>query len=210
MNENQADFLYKIVLIGDSGVGKSNILSRFVRDEFIGEMRSTIGVEFAVRNIKIDDKIVRLQIWDTAGQERYRAITSAYYRGAIGALVVYDISNKKSFENLPKWLDELRKYTSDKSFITIIGNKSDLSHLRQITTIEVENFCRENNFCFLETSALTKNNIDLAFQNLVLEIYNKNKEDFIPQEPNIVVKNLEEFNNIDLYQEPQNRHNTCC
>merc|ERR1711907_378507 len=104
--DDEYDFLYKVVLIGDSGVGKSNLLSRFTRNEFNLETKSTIGVEFATRSIQADGRTIKAQIWDTAGQERYRAITSAYYRGAVGALVVYDISKKQTFENVDRWLTE--------------------------------------------------------------------------------------------------------
>ena len=102
------DYLFKVVVIGDSGVGKSNLLSRFTRNEFNLESKSTIGVEFATRTVSMEGKTIKAQIWDTAGQERYRAITSAYYRGAVGALVVYDITKDVSFTNVSKWLAELK------------------------------------------------------------------------------------------------------
>uniref|UniRef100_A0A3Q3ENT8 RAB11a, member RAS oncogene family, like n=1 Tax=Labrus bergylta TaxID=56723 RepID=A0A3Q3ENT8_9LABR len=106
--DDEYDFLFKVVLIGDSGVGKSNLLSRFTRNEFNLESKSTIGVEFATRSIQVDGKTIKAQIWDTAGQERYRAITSAYYRGAVGALLVYDIAKHLTYENMERWLKELR------------------------------------------------------------------------------------------------------
>jgi len=102
--DDDYDYLFKVVIIGDSGVGKSNLLSRFTRNEFHLDSKSTIGVEFATRSIQHDGKIIKAQIWDTAGQERYRAITSAYYRGAVGALLVYDISKRLTFENVERWL----------------------------------------------------------------------------------------------------------
>ena len=102
------DYLFKVVVIGDSGVGKSNLLSRFTRNEFNLESKSTIGVEFATRTVSMEGKTIKAQIWDTAGQERYRAITSAYYRGAVGALVVYEITKDVSFTNVSKWLAELK------------------------------------------------------------------------------------------------------
>jgi len=107
-NDDEYDFLFKIVLIGDSGVGKSNLLSRFTRNEFNLESKSTIGVEFATKSITTENKTIKAQIWDTAGQERYRAITSAYYRGAVGALLVYDIAKRTSYDNVSRWLKELR------------------------------------------------------------------------------------------------------
>lgn len=108
--EKEHDHLYKIVLIGDSAVGKSNILSRFTKNEFNAESKTTIGVEFATKNVTMDSKKVKLQVWDTAGQERFRSMASAYYRGALGALLVYDITRRNTFENLDKWVKELKNY----------------------------------------------------------------------------------------------------
>uniref|UniRef100_A0A4W5LS69 Ras-related protein Rab-25 n=1 Tax=Hucho hucho TaxID=62062 RepID=A0A4W5LS69_9TELE len=125
------DFLFQtLVLIGDSGVGKSNLLSRFTRNEFNLESKSTIGVEFATRSIHVEGKTVKAQIWDTAGQERYRAITSAYYRGAVGALLVYDIAKHLTYENAERWLKELQDHADSNIVIMLVGNKSDLRHLR--------------------------------------------------------------------------------
>lgn len=165
------EYLYKIVLIGDSGVGKSNLLSRFTRDEFNLESRSTIGVEFATRTLEIDGKRVKAQIWDTAGQERYRAITSAYYRGAVGALIVYDISKTESYESVSRWLKELREHADANIIIELVGNKSDLDHLRAVPTDEAKNFANENSLLFTEASALNANNVDLSFHQLLKNIY---------------------------------------
>lgn len=129
-----------MVLIGDSGVGKSNLLSRFTRNEFNLDSKSTIGVEFATRSIQIDNKTIKAQIWDTAGQERYRAITSAYYRGAVGALLVYDISKSLSFENVTRWLKELRDHADSNIVIMLVGNKTDQRHLRAVPTEDGKNF----------------------------------------------------------------------
>lgn len=129
-----------VVLIGDSGVGKSNLLSRFTRNEFNLDSKSTIGVEFATRSIQVDAKTIKAQIWDTAGQERYRAITSAYYRGAVGALLVYDISKHQTYENVQRWLKELRDHADANIVIMLVGNKSDLRHLRAVPTEEAKQF----------------------------------------------------------------------
>ena len=107
MEEQTKDYLFKIVLIGDSAVGKSNLLARFARDEFYPNSKSTIGVEFQTQKIEINGKVVKAQVWDTAGQERFKAVTSAYYRGAVGALLVYDISRRQTFDNVERWLNEL-------------------------------------------------------------------------------------------------------
>ncbi|KAF2156211.1 putative ras GTPase Rab11 [Myriangium duriaei CBS 260.36] len=171
MANDEYDFLFKVVLIGDSGVGKSNLLSRFTRNEFNLDTKSTIGVEFATRSIQVDAKTIKAQIWDTAGQERYRAITSAYYRGAVGALLVYDISKHQTYENVIRWLKELREHADSNIVIMLVGNKSDLRHLRAVPTEEAKQFASENNLSFIETSALDASNVELAFQNILTEIY---------------------------------------
>ncbi|KAM5474079.1 Rab GTPase ypt31 [Microsporum ferrugineum] len=167
MANDEYDFLFKVVLIGDSGVGKSNLLSRFTRNEFNLDSKSTIGVEFATRSIQVDSKTIKSQIWDTAGQERYRAITSAYYRGAVGALLVYDVSKHQTYENVTRWLKELRDHADSNIVIMLVGNKSDLRHLRAVPTDEAKQFASENNLSFIETSALDASNVELAFQNIL-------------------------------------------
>jgi len=174
--DDEYDFLFKVVLVGDSGVGKSNILSRFTRNEFNLQSKATIGVEFATRSISVDGKTLKAQIWDTAGQERYRAITSAYYRGAVGALLVYDITKGESFANLERWLKELRDHADDRIVILIVGNKSDLRHLREISEEEGKLFAEKSGVATVETSALDATNIDTAFQLLLTKIYEGMKE----------------------------------
>lgn len=173
---DEYDFLFKIVLTGDSGVGKSNILGRFTRNEFNLESKSTIGVEFATRTVNVDDKIIKAQIWDTAGQERYRAITSAYYRGAVGAMLMYDISKPETYENVNRWLSELREHAVPQITIMLVGNKCDLKHLRAVATEEAQAFAEENKLLFIETSALDNTNVDLAFQRILTEIYRHQME----------------------------------
>lgn len=119
--EEGEEYLFKIVVIGDSAVGKSNLLSRFARDEFDHNSKATIGVEFQTQVVEVDGKEIKAQVWDTAGQERFRAVTSAYYRGAVGALIVYDISRKTTFESIERWLDELNsKYCDEPLFIKVL------------------------------------------------------------------------------------------
>ncbi|XP_022644748.1 ras-related protein Rab-11B-like [Varroa jacobsoni] len=169
--EDEYDYLFKVVLIGDSGVGKSNLLSRFTRNEFNLESKSTIGVEFATRSIQVEGKTVKAQIWDTAGQERYRAITSAYYRGAVGALLVYDIAKHTTYENVERWLKELRDHADHHIVIMLVGNKNDLRHLRAVPTDEAKAFAERNNLSFIETSALDSTNVETAFQQILTDIY---------------------------------------
>lgn len=150
---------------------KSNLLSRFTRNEFNLESKSTIGVEFATRSIQTEGKTIKAQIWDTAGQERYRAITSAYYRGAVGALLVYDISKKGTFDNVERWLKELKDHADSNIVIMLVGNKCDLNHLRAVTTEEGSAFSETNGLSFIETSALDSTNVEEAFRSILSEIY---------------------------------------
>jgi len=170
-SDDEYDYLFKVVLIGDSGVGKSNLLSRFTRNEFNLESKSTIGVEFATKSIQSDNKTIKAQIWDTAGQERYRAITSAYYRGAVGALLVYDLSKRLSYENVTRWLKELRDHADPNIVIMLVGNKKDLRHMRQVTTDEAKEMCKQQKLFFIETSALADSNVATAFETILKEIY---------------------------------------
>ncbi|PKA54575.1 Ras-related protein RABA2a [Apostasia shenzhenica] len=169
--EEEYDYLFKVVLIGDSGVGKSNLLSRFTRNEFCLESKSTIGVEFATRTLQVEGRIIKAQIWDTAGQERYRAITSAYYRGALGALLVYDVTKPTTFENISRWLKELRDHADSNIVIMLIGNKTDLKHLRAVASEDAQSFAEKEGLSFIETSALEAVNVEKAFQIILAEIY---------------------------------------
>jgi len=171
VKDEDYDYLFKVVLIGDSGVGKSNLLSRFTRNEFNIESKSTIGVEFATKSIQVDSKVIKAQIWDTAGQERYRAITSAYYRGAVGALLVYDISKSITFENVERWLKELRDHAEQNIVIMLVGNKSDLRNRRVVATEDAMAYAEANHLAFVETSALDSTGVDEAFKQILTEIY---------------------------------------
>ncbi|KAK4486115.1 hypothetical protein RD792_008783 [Penstemon davidsonii] len=169
--DEECDYLFKAVLIGDSAVGKSNLLSRFAKDEFCLDSKPTIGVEFAYRNIKVGDKVIKAQIWDTAGQERFRAITSSYYRGALGALLVYDITRRSTFESLKKWLKELRHFGSSEMVIVLVGNKSDLIRSREVNLDEGQSFAQLEDLFFMETSAKENLNVEDAFLKMVTSIY---------------------------------------
>ncbi|KAJ7288000.1 hypothetical protein O6H91_Y281300 [Diphasiastrum complanatum] len=170
-SDDDYDYLFKVVLIGDSGVGKSNLLSRFTRNEFSLESKSTIGVEFATRSISVDGKLIKAQIWDTAGQERYRAITSAYYRGAVGALLIYDITRHVTFENVERWLKELKDHTDSNIVVMLVGNKSDLRHLRAVSVEDGQSFSEKEGLYFMETSALESTNVENAFKQILTQIY---------------------------------------
>ncbi|GMY22360.1 ras-related protein RGP1-like [Fagus crenata] len=169
--QQKIDYVFKVVLIGDSAVGKSQLLARFARNEFSLDSKATIGVEFQTRTLLIDHKTVKAQIWDTAGQERYRAVTSAYYRGAVGAMLVYDISKRQSFDHVAKWLEELRSHADKNIVIILVGNKSDLGSLRAVPTEDAKEFAERENLFFMETSALEATNVESAFLTILTEIY---------------------------------------
>ncbi|OHT01803.1 Ras-related protein Rab11E [Tritrichomonas foetus] len=170
MESAEPDYLIKIVLIGDSGVGKSNLLSQFARNQFNADSKTTIGVEFATKTIQIKNKTVKAQIWDTAGQERYRAITSAYYKGANGAMILYDITSSISFSSLDRWMKELRDNTDQNLVIMLIGNKSDLAQLRSVSLADGKSYAEKEKLLFFETSALEKTNVSEAFSELISTI----------------------------------------
>ncbi|KAH0714193.1 hypothetical protein KY290_009052 [Solanum tuberosum] len=166
------DYVFKVVLIGDSAVGKSQILARFARNEFSLDSKATIGVEFQTRTLVIQRKSVKAQIWDTAGQERYRAVTSAYYRGAVGALLVYDITKRQTFDHIPRWLEELRAHADKNIVIMLIGNKTDLEDQRAVPTEDAKEFAQKEGLFFLETSAMEATNVEDAFLTVLTEIFN--------------------------------------
>ncbi|MEW5298386.1 MAG: hypothetical protein WDW36_001515 [Sanguina aurantia] len=169
-------YLFKYIIIGDTGVGKSCLLLQFTDKRFQPVHDLTIGVEFGARMINIDGKQIKLQIWDTAGQESFRSITRSYYRGAAGALLVYDITRRETFNHLASWLDDARQHANPNMTIMLIGNKSDLTHRRAVTTEEGEQFAKEHGLIFLETSARTAHNVEEAFINTAREIYRKIQE----------------------------------
>lgn len=170
------DHLYKLILIGDSAVGKSNILSRFTSNKFNASSAATIGVEFTTKTltVEVQGKMIstRLQCWDTAGQERYRSITSSYYRGAHGCLLVFDVTKRTSFEHCTEWLTELRNASAGPAAckVILVGNKVDLRHLREVTTEEATAFAQQHNLAYIETSASSGHGIDDAFKRLVAEL----------------------------------------
>jgi len=157
------DTLLKILLIGDSGVGKSSLLLRFAENEFCDTFTSTIGVDFKVKTIEIGERTVKLQIWDTAGQERFRTITSSYYRGAHGILVVFDVTNPETFTNVQKWLTEVERYALEGVTKVLVGNKCDLESLRKVSRQEAQEFADQLGLIYLETSAKSASNVTEVF-----------------------------------------------
>ena len=166
------DYLFKIMIIGDSGVGKSSLLTRFADNDFKSDYLSTIGVDFKIRTTSLGDtnKVIKLQIWDTAGQERFRSITSTYYRGAHGIILVYDVTSRKSFNNLQTWLNEIRQYAQPDVPCLLVGNKTDLKTRREVEPEEGKAFADSSNMVFIETSAKTSRNVDDSFQMMAMAI----------------------------------------
>ena len=176
------DLIFKIVIIGDSGVGKTNLIGRYLKNEYKEDSKATVGVEFGEKKYEINGLKIKAQIWDTAGQERYRAITSMYYKGAKGGLIVFDLSSKSTFQNVEKWFNEIKKTADPTINLILIGNKSDLKDKRQISTEEGENKAKEMNVPYLETSALNADNADKAFDLLIQEITKKMKKEIEEEE----------------------------
>jgi small GTP-binding protein len=165
--EDDYDMIFKIVLIGDSGVGKTNILSRYIKNDFNINTKSTVGVEFGSKNLVFENYRIKAQIWDTAGQERYKSITNAYYKGAKGAFIVFDLSKKETFQNCDKWLSELNANTDSDVTVILIGNKCDLEREREVSREEAEAKAGHYSIAYIETSALQALNIDKAFNTMI-------------------------------------------
>eukprot|EP01006_Ploeotia_vitrea_P053368 TRINITY_DN67780_c6_g5_i1.p1 TRINITY_DN67780_c6_g5~~TRINITY_DN67780_c6_g5_i1.p1 ORF type:complete len:224 (+),score=1.36 TRINITY_DN67780_c6_g5_i1:23-673(+) len=166
-------YLFKYIIIGDSSVGKSCLLLQFTDKRFQPVHDLTIGVEFGARMVNIDSKQIKLQIWDTAGQESFRSITRSYYRGAAGALLVYDITRRETFQSLTSWLEDCQANSHANMTIMLIGNKSDLEDQRQVSRAEGEEFAKEHGLIFMETSAKTAHNVEEAFIGTAERIYKK-------------------------------------
>ena len=179
------DYLLKYIIIGDAAVGKSNLLLRFAQNDFKTEYQLTIGVEFGAKNIEINNKKLRLQIWDTAGQENYRSITRAYYKNSVCAILVYDISNRETFEHISNWIEDCIAQSPKTVFMVLVGNKSDLNENRKVTFEEGQEMAKNNNLLFFETSAKTGENVDKIFEDSAKEIYNKINEGYYDLESDI-------------------------
>ncbi|XP_037327754.2 ras-related protein Rab-1B-like [Pungitius pungitius] len=167
------DYLFKLLLIGDSGVGKSCLLLRFADDTYTESYISTIGVDFKIRTIDMDSKTVKLQIWDTAGQERFRTITSSYYRGAHGIIIVYDVTEQESFHNVKQWLEEIDRYACENVSRLLVGNKSDLISKKVVDVATAQDLASSLNVPFLETSAKSSDNVERAFLTMASEIHKR-------------------------------------
>ncbi len=169
-NRDSSSHMFKFILIGDTGVGKSSLMLRFTDDSYTDSFITTIGVDFRIKTMNINDKIVKIQIWDTAGQERFMAITPAYYKCADGIMLCYDITNMSTFENVEKWLAEIQTYNNNNAVRMLVGNKADLENHRKVDSKLVKDFAEKHNMYFMETSAKSCINVDEAFLAMIKEL----------------------------------------
>jgi len=206
-SEIKEEYKLKIVIVGDSGVGKTNLVKRFISNTYNANSKATVGVEFISKSYKINDHIFKIEIWDTAGQERYKSITAAYYKGAKGALVVYDTTNKETFYNVDRWISEIKEKSVPEIKIMIIGNKMDLKSRREVKLEEAMEKSKTLEAPLLETSALTAENVNQAFHDLLKEMYYEVRGKFEVQEQK--VEETKEGINLNT-EVPKNKNKGCC
>ena len=179
-NSSEYEFIFKLILIGNSGVGKSSIIQRYMKQTFENSYKCTIGVDFLMKTLEIKNKVVKLQLWDTAGQEKYKSMVSSYYRGANVALVVFDLTDHSSFDSLPIWIENYYKNGPEQKNIILIGNKKDMVEERKVTQEEAELFSETNNMIYFETSAKEGDNIEYVFNytaEKLLDFYGGNENE---------------------------------
>ena len=214
--DEEYSLIFKIILIGDTSVGKTNILSRYINDKFSETSKSTVGVELATKVENYNNKKIKIQIWDTAGQERYKSITTSYYKGAKGAFIVYDITKKESFKNVDKWIKDLKEFGDEDVTILIIGNKCDLENEREVSIEEVKKKAELFDIGYCETSALKAKNIDYAFQTLIKLVAEKmekekNGENKYGNQSNVISTGVSlETKIIAEDNRPKNKNGYCC
>ena len=209
MEDENYEMMFKVVLVGDSSVGKTNIMSKYLKNEFHEDSKATVGVEFGSKQFNIEGHQIKAQIWDTAGQERYKAITSAYYKGAKGAFVVYDITRKQSFDSVDRWINDLRAAADKNLSIIIIGNKCDLEDQRQVNKEQGEDKAKNYEVAFMETSALSGENLDKAFDKMINEVYKKCHEEMIAEADIDIVGKSEDIN-LDKTKPKNPDKKKCC
>ena len=208
--EDEYEMMFKIVLVGDASVGKTNIMSKYLKNEFHEDSKATVGVEFGSKQFTVEGHKIKAQIWDTAGQERYKAMTSAYFKGAKGAFIVYDITSKSSFESVDRWLNDLRVSADKNLTVIIIGNKCDLEQQRDVKKEQGEEKSKSNGVAFMETSALSGENIDKAFDKMVNEVFKKCHEEFISDGDLDIVGGSEDINLDKTKPKDDGKKEKCC
>lgn len=199
------DMIMKLLLVGDSGVGKSCLLLRFVEDKFNPSFITTIGIDFKIRTIESKGKRIKLQVWDTAGQERFRTITTAYYRGAMGIVLIYDVTDSRSFENVENWFQTVTQHANEDAQIFLVGNKCDDEVNRQVSKEQGQELAAKLNVPFLEASAKSNENVDSIFYELASIIQEKHVEENIGG-----VGGASGAGGIDVSQNNSGAKNNCC
>ena len=211
ISEGNYNYLIKFIIIGDAAVGKSNLLVRYTSGQFKEEYQLTIGVEFGSNNVIISDNTYRIQIWDTAGQENFRSITRSYYKNTACAIIVYEISNKKSFENISSWIEECKNTAPKSILMVLVGNKCDLEDNREVTEEEGREFAEKNGMLFFETSAKTGKNVEELFKQSVKVIDQKIKENYYDLENDSCgIKKGNEEINVVLETNLEKDKKGCC
>lgn len=205
MSRGEYDYLCKVILVGESGAGKTSVLGRFTDDVFTESFLSTIGVDFRIKTVQLSDgKVMKMQVWDTSGQERFRSITQSYYRGAHAAIIVYDISSIDSFRAVPGWLEGVMKHCSESVLVMLLGNKSDLAFKRQVHESVVQEFVEEHKIpLFYEVSAKSGSNVEEAFLTMA-----ERHQLFLQKTESAVVKDPIGLGNSLLLLEP--KKTPCC
>ena len=201
------DYTIKYIIVGNAYVGKSNIIYRFVENKFSENYKATINLDFSYKNMKINDKIFRIQLWDTAGQEEFQSISRGYYKSGACALVVYDITDRETFNNVSSWVEECKNNGPSTITLVLVGNKIDLEDKRQVTYEEGEDFANRNNMQFYETSALNGTNIDKLFNDTVESINRKIEENYYKDKDCGIEFNTQ--NKINLNKEPPKKKRKC-
>ena len=201
------EMMIKVILIGDSGVGKTNIMSKYLKNQFMENSKATVGVEFGSKLFNHQGHKIKAQIWDTAGQEKYKAITGAYYKGSKGAFIVYDITRKDTFASIERWVNDLKATSDPKLTIILIGNKNDLDDKREVSKDQGEEKAKSFGCAFLETSAFSGDNLDKAFELMVKEIYEKFSNSSSEEEEFEAVKKGED---LKVEKEKEKKKKACC
>lgn len=204
------DYLIKCVLIGDSGIGKSSLMIRFVDDKFNYQYISTIGVDFKISTIDYNNKTIKYQIWDTAGQDRFRTITSSYYRGSQATIICYDITDHNTFDNVNKWLDEVKKYSVNIPILILVGTKLDLEEKREVSYNEGLEFANLHNMKFFESSAKENKNVRQIFEFIAENKFKHNS--FLISNETYQQSDLRKRSNVVLFESKESKQGkkSCC
>ena len=203
----EPEYIFKFIMVGDSGVGKSCLFIQFTDKQFSPTHELTLGVEFGSRILTMDEyPVIKVQVWDTAGQEIFRSITLSYFRNAVGAFIVYDITRRSSFDKLDEWLEDARKNCSPNCVIFLIGNKSDVSAKRVVDRVEGENFAKSNGIMFMETSAKSADNVDKAFERMAKEIYQRIQHGMMDPRHDVGISIVNRYDPVDEVP----KKNSCC